>query len=1429
MKNPRFTVLCFLLFGCLIWFTTSLGPLSVFYAFNWTVPKWKSSFSTIDGSFFSGIHLSDFRVWSINRESVIQSKGLNISFYPWHWDSDQVNVTLNRTGHGGVEKLQWERMIGRLRRWLPESEIPLLSLSVRNNSSEEFSKVVGSIEYTREGHLNCHLDSIIVGDNNSVSVGDGKFSVRFTKNKVYLDSLFVRTDLGDWHVKSMVVGSLDMQTLLFEHSKFDLAMYSDVNRVEAMGDIKGSLNPLMIESAGKGELWLTSGTLVPWIFSIRTDFSEVVIDSFLAEVGGGIVRMGGGSISGTDSLQFSVSLDSISTLGFQNMSGGILGGNIEAGFDLSSERFGGSSRLTLEEFTLGDAAPVDLLFLAERNFDGNASWSIDSDFLSLSANGDIELDAPWLFNFKGLMNPDRLFPGHGWKDVRIEGILGDRGVELDLNIPKSTNVVGDLLGQLGIGLNWVWETGKAELKINGSRLSGMSIMDMGKSYVDTLNLRGRSLVLDRILPQLHGVVDASIIGSGPLDIDRISGTVRLRSQHVESYNWNIGSMLGFGKWDQGKFIGEIQGFGWNLKSFFSKDGGWEIDGRFEELVLRRGRVDSILVGGDVFFKSEELTKDTGIATFNVHRFDYYSGPSYLLANAPFQLSYSFIKNEWRLSPVEIDTPIGSLQAHGSFSPVGIRFEAKLPEITLKSFPDWNLSTGGAYLSVGGTPNQPKGSGWLVVKNLRVEDRLLGSIRLDMTLVDSIYARGVFRQRMREVGGIDVDLTPDIISGSERSEASNIELDAWFNDFNLAAPLSKIFNDRVRGSVTAKAQMQIPILRSNSKFAVHWGKIRGSLGVDELEADMVVEGDSIRAELLDPMQIWGDGHSVRFDDIKVNFGRYDRDRGEYVSSGQMGFSGSLSDKNEPKFVMNIKDFATPNLGFPEGVIDAELLLFEEEDDPSLTAKFSAKLDDWGRFDGRINGDSKGMGWLSDWTTPKLDTLTVAGEIPWKKNSWALKKEDGWASLTFNRMDLSAFSESFVDIKPVSGITKGNIHAKGLDSTFTLSGEVKFDGIQIQLLKFNPSFPLPNGRIKFSGRTGSLITEIMYKTHAYKSMGLRGVIDLDDLIEPRWDVKMRAVGLNCRYGDVFQADDIDADLSFVGNSQYSTLFGEVSLTKPLAEPVFVEFTGLSLPPPPAALKNPLLENMRLDVGVDVRSLSIDSELVQVLVSGGVGVGGTFYKPIFQGDASIEEGRVIILGRPFEMDPSHIVFDGIEPTRSLIDVMYDPLQLDPELDLHASTQIVDGVDTDREYKVKMSLEGSARRVAPRFQSTPELDFNRIVNLLAFGTTEIEGFNYGTALGAAAGQLLRKRVERAGIDEFSILPSTKIIGVEPGETVVRMGKLLQVPFSVWLRYEAALSRMGQGEIRLEHRLNTLLTLTGAAQSEYERYGIGIGLKKEF
>ena len=331
-----------------------------------------------------------------------------------------------------------------------------------------------------------------------------------------------------------------------------------------------------------------------------------------------------------------------------------------------------------------------------------------------------------------------------------------------------------------------------------------------------------------------------------------------------------------------------------------------------------------------------------------------------------------------------------------------------------------------------------------------------------------------------------------------------------------------------------------------------------------------------------------------------------------------------------------------------------------------------------------------------------------------------------------------------------------------------------------------------------------------------------------------------------GQSFKADDIDMDLSFAGSISASKLAGRVRLDRPHSEASLVVL-ALPVPPPPSALRDEFLENMALAVEVDIRGLTLDSELAEVEASGAVEVGGTFYKPLFQGDITIDQGQVFVLSQQFNITQGRVVFNRLAPTKSILDVMYDPLQLNPTLDVEAKTEEIIDIQDDEKYVATLTLRGPAQKVVPQLSAKPSegeigdpLGKLDTVNLLAFRTANpdyarafgstSDAFSTAAAVfGTTAGQLLSKQVEKVGLNEFTVLPSSEIAGAEPG-AALRAGKYLGgLPLPLWVRYEALLKEMAKGEVRVEHKIKSFLTIFGLAQSEYDHYGLGIGLKREF
>ena len=158
---------------------------------------------------------------------------------------------------------------------------------------------------------------------------------------------------------------------------------------------------------------------------------------------------------------------------------------------------------------------------------------------------------------------------------------------------------------------------------------------------------------------------------------------------------------------------------------------------------------------------------------------------------------------------------------------------------------------------------------------------------------------------------------------------------------------------------------------------------------------------------------------------------------------------------------------------------------------------------------------------------------------------------------------------------------------------------------------------------------------------------------------------------------------------------------------------------------------------------------------------------------------------------------------------------------------------IDEEEEFEITFLLRGPARQVVPRFESNPPLEDKELLMLVAFGSRRsemalFEEENRG-ALYSVAGQLLLSRqVKKIGLDEFQLLTSGTILETV-GQPAVHVGKYVKWPLPLWLRYEGLTNDMSLGELRLEYKVKPYLTITGSSQSEKERYGLGMGIEKDF
>ena len=316
----------------------------------------------------------------------------------------------------------------------------------------------------------------------------------------------------------------------------------------------------------------------------------------------------------------------------------------------------------------------------------------------------------------------------------------------------------------------------------------------------------------------------------------------------------------------------------------------------------------------------------------------------------------------------------------------------------------------------------------------------------------------------------------------------------------------------------------------------------------------------------------------------------------------------------------------------------------------------------------------------------DSLTVTGRVPWDLQVGALSLDEGWLEARSNGIGLLFLGDLIAELDHLDGRISADLRAEGLDSTLSLQGQMGVAGLEFALLDLEPIYALPDGQLQFNGRKIELVGFAVEKEpkRGFRSASLTGQLDLARLDDPSFDLQLQAERMTSYYEDVgqsFRANDIDLDLSFAGSLSASKLAGRVRLDRPQSE-ASLRVLLLPVPPPPPALRDEFFENMALAVEVDIRGLALDSELAEVKASGAIEVEGTFYKPLFQGDITIDEGQVFVLNQEFNITQGRVVFNRLAPTKSILDVMYDPFELNPTLDLQARIEGITDIKSDYEY---------------------------------------------------------------------------------------------------------------------------------------------------
>ena len=806
---------------------------------------------------------------------------------------------------------------------------------------------------------------------------------------------------------------------------------------------------------------------------------------------------------------------------------------------------------------------------------------------------------------------------------------------------------------------------------------------------------------------------------------------------------------------------------------------------------------------------------------------------------PLQADYG--DGRMDLTALHLQTSVGLVDLSGWVGRDSLSVAAELSALELSNLASDLSATGGGHLRVGGTLARPEAQGVVTLEEMRLDTLALGNARLRLSLADMLTAEFTADAGMR----LALTCPAEPLFGPGAASAQ-LAIEAKAAD--LGPVLSYALGRPMYGRLDLDGHLEAALGDSMPS----WRDLSGYIDVHGLAIESQASADSLRLDLLSGGQFaFGEGRVV-LDSVAIGLRRYDRDRLALQPAGTLRLAGQLVDTKPSKIELALEDADLAFFGGPKGLVQLDAEVSGTTSAPQVAADLAVETSDLGKLRGRLVGDRDGGDWHLNWKTLLDDSLTVIGRIPWDLQSGTLALDESWLEARSDGIGLLFLGDLIAELDHLDGRISANLRAEGLDSTLSLQGQIGVKGLEFALLDLEPIYALPDGQLQFNDRQIELVGFSVEKEpkRGFRSASLTGQLDLARLDDPSFDLRLQAERMTSYYeavGQSFRANDIDLDLSFSGSLSASKLAGRIQLNQPKSEASLVVL-ALPVPPPPPALRDELLENMALAVEVDIRGLTLDSELAEVEASGAVEVGGTFYKPLFQGDVIIDKGQVFIFNEQFNITQGSVVFNRLAPTKSILDVMYDPLELNPILDLEAKTDYeITDINDDAKYVATLTLRGPAQEVVPRLTADPRdpdletLEEFQTVNLLAFRTANFdyagafestgEAFSTAaTAFGTAAGLLLGKQVEKVGLNEFTVVPSSTIVGAAPGDPVIRAGKYLGgLPLPLWVRYEAVLEKMAEGEVRVEHKIKSFLTIVGSAQSKHDHYGLGIGLKREF
>jgi hypothetical protein len=1223
-----------------------------------------------------------------------------------------------------------------------------------------------------------------------------------------------------------------------------IAHHGQAISAEAAIDLDGRANPASFDFRLSSRLKhpFVGSAAVPVEGSGSLGDGLVRIDSLVASLWGGQIRLAAAYAFENDSL--AVDMDGqdfdLSQVPDMELSGD-LAARVRASLNLAQSPIiaAGEADIVLSGVELLPGEKRDLRLLLDLGTNRHLEAELKSQGLAIQASGTAGLDAksaPEIdLELSGEIIPRQLLR-QDFAPVSMQGII--RADSLALLVKTSgVEAAGQTFGPIQVQVELgAWRYLRLHGGMEGEGLRLSAVADVQQGVLDSALIYLDGLPLARLAPGTEGRVRGWGRAEGRLTAEQITAEVVVELEAPAWQGWATDDIHLSASYRDGQVEGHWQADAWEgkmrLDTQTSAVAG-DID--FKGRVLRTRNtaqqatgVNYVLMQGKLQLEADLDTVAAARAWLDAERLDLSFNGWRLENDGPLRLGYA--DGSGHLDRVHLRLPTGPLVLSGGTRGDSLDLSVALDRIDLEVLAPEYRADGKAWMHVGGTVQEPRAAGGLELAQLEFGDLVLGDGQLHFEVADSTEVRLSLADRDgQQHASLEVEMpTAPLLAGIDSATVGDAHIAFSLQPGNLAALLTHLLQQPAQAELDIDGDLHLPLSLMDRPLA--WRDLDGSVTVRQAHLQIPLAADSLRLSLTDTARIDLRGDHVVLDGLRIDGQRYDRERGEFLPAGGLDVGGSLYASTPSRLSLEIMDMDLRAVGGPDG---SAWLLAEVEGtaaDPRLQVDLEVTTFDLGNIKGQVTGDNAGADLHMRWQALGDDSLAVQGRLPWTLQKGMVDWDAGVARFYSTGIGLEIFAEEVAQLDGLGGRLGLDLNVQGFSDSLKTAGFIQADSLHFSLLDIEPTYLFPQARVVFEGSRARLAGFVGQQNKGNGRLELEGAFNFSASDDSLFALRLVADDLDLRVEDTFRAPDLTADISFKGGLLSSVLDGRLHLRNAVATPALVEFNAPPVPPPPPTVEDAFLENMRLGLFIEILNLGIDSELAKASLGGSIDVGGTFYKPTFQGGINIAEGHAFLLGHRFDFTRGRIGFNRLGPTESILDLSYDPSLLDPELDIEAVTEVTP-LDDEDEYKVAFSLQGRALGVVPEFHSDPILDTGQILYLLAFNTIDSgSNSNYtARALGTTAGQLIGSRVSQVGFDEFSVVPSGAALGTVNKPSIL-VGKYFKnFPLPLWVRYEAALAEISAGEVRLERRLNSYITITGSAQSAYDRYGVGVGLKKEY